>query len=224
MACGAPLQIPALVVCRSMVPLPSIVSDALTNDTNIFFMYNTMYNTSYIVSGSSRHSYVLGKKLELLKKFMGTHKDYSSILIYNKTGIKIAGHNGIVIGENVSHESFFKKAIQGNIYRGIAQSNYLKSSTEKEILLSGPLYDKSGKINGILVLSYPLDFKHASTGLQSNLRISLLSDDGKVIYSNYGNSSYGTLSNASAEGSLEYQPIYGLIKDSNIHCYLYCSR
>jgi len=157
----------------------------------------------------------LGKKLELLK-LIGTHKDYSSILIYNKTGIKIAGHNGIVIGENVSHESFFKKAIQGNIYRGIAQSNS-KSSTEKEILLSGPLYDKSGKINGVLVLTHPLDFKQASTGLQSNLRITLLSDDGKVIYSNYGNSSYGnrSLSNASAAGSLEYQPIYRLIKDSN---------
>lgn len=159
----------------------------------------------------------LGKKLELLKKFIGAQKGYSSILIYNKTGIKIAGYNGIVIGENVSNESFFKKAIQGNIYRGIAQSNYLKSSTEKEILLSGPLYDKSGKINGILVLSYPLDFEHASTGLQSNLRINLLSDDGKVIYSNYGSSSYGnrSLSNASAAGSLEYQPIYRVIKDSN---------
>ena len=91
----------------------------------------------------------LGKKLELLKKFLGTHKEYSSILIYNKTGIKIVGHNGIVIGENVSHKSFFKKAIQGNIYRGIAQSK----SSEKDILLSGPLYDNSGKINGILVLS-----------------------------------------------------------------------
>src|SRR5215469_11579604 len=157
----------------------------------------------------------LGKKLELLK-LMGIQKDYSSILIYNKTGIKIAGHNGIVIGENVSHESFFKKAIQGNIYRDIAQSNS-KSSTEKEILLSGPLYDKSGKINGVLVLTHPLDFKQASTGLQSNLRITLLSDDGKVIYSNYGNSSYGnrSLSNASPAASLEYQPIYRLIKDSN---------
>ena len=155
----------------------------------------------------------LGKKLELLKKFLGTHKDYSSILIYNKTGIKIVGHNGIVIGENVSHKSFFKKAIQGNIYRGIAQSK----SSEKDILLSGPIYDNSGKINGILVLSYPLDFKHASTGLQSNLRITLLSDDGKVIYSNYGNFSYGnrSLSNASPAASLEYQPIYRLIKDSN---------
>jgi len=83
--------------------------------------------------------------------------------------------------------------------------------------LSGPLYDKSGKINRILVLTYPLEIEHASTGLQSNLRISLLSDDGKVIYSNNGNSNYGNrpLSNASAAGSLEYQPIFRLIKGSN---------
>ena len=59
----------------------------------------------------------LVKKLELLKKFIGTHKDYSSFSIYNKTGIKIADNKGIGIGENVSNESFFKKAIQGDIYR-----------------------------------------------------------------------------------------------------------
>jgi hypothetical protein len=90
----------------------------------------------------------LVKKLELLKKFIGIHKDYSSISIYNKTGIKIADNKGIGIGENVSNESFFKKAIQGHMYRGSTPSNYLKSSKEKEkeILLSGPLYDKSGKI------------------------------------------------------------------------------
>jgi signal transduction histidine kinase len=157
------------------------------------------------------------KKLELLKKFIGTHKDYSSFSIYNKTGIKIADNKGIGIGENVSNESFFKKAIQGDIYRDSTSSNYLKSSKQKEILLSGPLYDKSGKINEILLLSYPLNIKiieHASSGSQSNLRINLLSsDDGKVIYSNYDNSR--SLSNAGAASSFEYLPIYHLIKDSN---------
>jgi signal transduction histidine kinase len=159
----------------------------------------------------------LVKKLELVKKFIGTHKDYSSFSIYDKTGIKIADNNGIGIGENVSNESFFKKAIQGDIYRGSTPSNYLKSSKQKEILLSGPLYDKSGKINEILLLSYPLNIKiieHASTGSQSNLRINLLSsDDGKVIYSNYD--SNRSLSNAGAASSFEYLPIYHLIKDSN---------
>jgi signal transduction histidine kinase len=82
--------------------------------------------------------------------------------------------------------------------------------------LSGPLYDKSGKINEILLLSYPLNIKiieHTSPGLQSNLRINLLSDDGKVIYSNYDDSR--SLSNAAAATSLESLPIYRLIKDSN---------
>lgn len=55
----------------------------------------------------------LGKKLDLLTKFIGTHKDYSSISVYNKTGIMIAGHKGINIGKNVSNESFFKRAIRG---------------------------------------------------------------------------------------------------------------
>ena len=70
-----------------------------------------------------------------------------SISIYNKTGIKIADSRGIGIDENVSNESFFKKAIQGDIYRDISTSNNLKSSKEKEILLSGPLYNNSNKIN-----------------------------------------------------------------------------
>ena len=115
----------------------------------------------------------------------------------------------------MANESFFKKAIQGDIYRGISSSNNLKSSKEKEILFSGPLYDNSNEINGILLLSYPLNIKlteQDSTGSQSNLRINLLSDDGKVIYSNYDNRS---LSNDGAASSFEYLPIYRLIKDSH---------
>ncbi len=156
----------------------------------------------------------LVKKLEVLKKFIGTHNDYSSFSIYNKTGIKIANSRGIGIGQNVANESFFKKAIQGDIYRGSSPSNNLKSSKEKEILFSGPLYDNSDEINGILLLSYPLNIKlteQVSTGSQNNLRINLLSDDGKIIYSNYDNRS---LSNAGAASSFEYLPIYHLIKNS----------
>jgi signal transduction histidine kinase len=156
-------------------------------------------------------------ELEILKGFIGTHKDYSSISIYNKTGIKVGDNKGIGMGENVSNEYFFKKAILGDIYRGSTQSYYLKSSKEKEILLSGPLYDKLGKINDILLLSYPLNTKiieHASPNLQRILRINLISaDDGKVIYSNYDNSR--SLSNAGAATSFEYLPIYRVIKDSN---------
>jgi signal transduction histidine kinase len=82
--------------------------------------------------------------------------------------------------------------------------------------LSGPSYDKSGKINEILLLSYPLSTKtieHVSSGSHSNLRINLLSDDGKIIYSNYDDSR--SLSNAGSASTFEYLPIYRLIKDSN---------
>ena len=155
------------------------------------------------------------KKLDLLRKFMAIHSNYSSISIYNKTGIKIADSTGIGIDENVSNESFFKKAIQGYIYRDSTQSNYLNSSKEKEILLSGPLFDKSNKINEVLVLSYPLNDKlieAPSISSQSNLRINLLSDDGKIIYSNYDNTS---LSDAGTASSFDDHPVYTLIKDSS---------
>ena len=65
----------------------------------------------------NQHDTDLAKKLEIIKKFIGTHNDYSSISIYNKTGIKIVDNKGIGIGENVLNEPFFKKAIQGDIYR-----------------------------------------------------------------------------------------------------------
>jgi signal transduction histidine kinase len=166
----------------------------------------------------NQHGTDLVKKLEILKKFIATHNDYSSVSIYNKTGIKIAEYKDIGIGENMSNEPFFKEAIQGDIYRDSTSSNSLKSSKEKEkeIILSGPLYDQSGNTSGILLLSYPLNTKiieHFSAGSQSNPRISLLSDDGKIIYSNYGDSR--SLSNAGAASTFEYLPIYRLIKNSN---------
>jgi signal transduction histidine kinase len=166
----------------------------------------------------NQHDTDLVKKLEILKKFIATHNDYSSVSIYNKTGIKIAEYKDIGIGENMSNEPFFKEAIQGEIYRDSTSSNSLKSSKEKgkEIILSGPLYDQSGNTNGILLLSYPLNtelIEHFSADSKSNPRIRLLSDDGTIIYSDYGDSR--SLSNASAASTFEYLPIYRLIKNSN---------
>ena len=200
----------------------SHLEDDLANSMNKISMDTSNRISDITFLGNSmdvfpnQHDTDLAKKLEIIKKFIDTHNDYSSISIYNKTGIKIVDNKGIGIGENVSNEPFFKKAIQGDIYRDGTPSNYLKSSKEKEILLSGPLYDKSGKINEILLLSYPLNTKiieHVSTGSHSNLRINLLSDDGKIIYSNHDNSR--SLSNAGAASTFEYLPIYRLIKDSN---------
>src|SRR5215469_16028342 len=52
---------------------------------------------------SNQSSTDQGKKLELLNKFIDTHKEYSSVSVYNKTGIMIAGHKGTNIGDNVSN-------------------------------------------------------------------------------------------------------------------------
>lgn len=157
----------------------------------------------------------LVKKSELLKKFIATHKDYSSVSIYNKTGVKIADNKGIGVSKNVSNESFFKNAIQGYIYRDDTRSNYLKPSKDKEIVLSGPLYDKAGKINEILVFRYPLNnniIERPGIDSQSKLGVNLLSGDGNVIYSSYDNTA---LANAGAATRFADLPIYHQIKDSN---------
>ena len=157
----------------------------------------------------------LVKKSELLKKFIATHKDYSSVSIYNKTGVKIADNKGIGVSKNVSNESFFKNAIQGYIYRDDTQSNYLKPSKDKEIVLSGPLYDKAGKINEILVFRYTLNnniIERPGIDSQSKLGVNMLSGDGNVIYSSYDNTASA---NAGAATRFADLPIYHQIKDSN---------
>lgn len=56
-------------------------------------------------------------KFDLLRKFMNSHHDYSSISIYNSTGMKIMGSTITSMDGNVSGEPFFESGIQGRIYR-----------------------------------------------------------------------------------------------------------
>jgi hypothetical protein len=93
-------------------------------------------------------------KFDLLRKFIDSHDDYSSFSIYNNTVIKITGSVGTSLDEKVADKPFFERAIHGIIYRDSIPSNNIGSSREGEILLSGPLYDQSGKISGVLVLTY----------------------------------------------------------------------
>lgn len=154
-------------------------------------------------------------KFDLLSKFIDSHGEYSSFSIYNNTGIKITGSAGTSLDENVSDKPFFERAIQGRIYRDSIPSNNIGSSKEEEILLSGPLYDQSGKINGVLILTYFLkNYTNApfSTGYETHMKTSLFSNNGKVVYTNNDNSPLPTLGNSSNFIDL---PIYSLIKESN---------
>ena len=154
-------------------------------------------------------------KFELLRKFMDSHGDYSSFSIYNNTGIRTTGSTVTSIDKSVSGEPFFDRAIQGHIYRESIPSINSSSLNEEEILLSGPLYDQLGKINGVLVLTYSLK-NHTSvpfsTGYERQMKTSLFSNNGKVIYANDDNSPLSTVGNSSSFVDL---PIYSLIKNSN---------
>jgi signal transduction histidine kinase len=154
-------------------------------------------------------------KFDLLRKFIDSHDDYSSFSIYNNTGIKITGSVGTSLDEKVADKPFFERAIHGRIYRDSIPSNNIGSSREGEILLSGPLYDQSGKINGVLVLTYFLkNYTNApfSTGYETHMKTSLFSHNGKVVYTNNANSPLPTLGNSSSFIDL---PIHSLIKKSN---------
>jgi signal transduction histidine kinase len=154
-------------------------------------------------------------KFDLLRKFMDSHGDYSSFSVYNNEGIKIMNSTGISIDENVSDEPFFERAIQGRIYRDSIPSNNSSFSKEEEIRLSGPLYDRSGTISGILVLTYSLrDYVKVpfSADYETYTKTSLFSNNGKTIYTNNDNGILLTVSNSSSFIDL---PIYSLIKNSN---------
>lgn len=81
--------------------------------------------------------------------------------------------------------------------------------------MSGPLYDESGKINGVLILTYSLkDYISVpfSTDYETYIKADLFSNNGKVIYTNNDISPLSAVGNSSSFVDL---PIYSLIKNSN---------
>ena len=152
----------------------------------------------------------LQKKIVYLSNFEGIKGVYGSISLYDVNGIKIGDTKNIGIGENSSNEQFFGIAKQGNVYYDKTPV-WSKDLKEYVILLSGPLRDDGGKVNGALVLRYPIKNINNIIGSdmpKDNVKMNLVTNNGSIIYSNHENK---TVFN----GSLSQLPIYNEIKHSN---------
>jgi signal transduction histidine kinase len=141
-----------------------------------------------VISGSD-NNFTIGEKVEFLRQMEKAYKAYASISLYNKHGIKIGDTRSIAIGVNDSQEAFYKNAINGGIYYDQVPI-FSRSLQQYVIHFSGPLHDsENNQINGVLVVKFPLNkindiMLEAGGTMSKEADIDLVSNDGRIIYSN----------------------------------------
>jgi signal transduction histidine kinase len=141
-----------------------------------------------VVISGSEDNFTIGEKVEYLRQVEEANKAYASISLYNTSGIKVGDTRSIAIGVNDSEEPFYRNAINGDIYYD--QVPIFSRNLRQHVLhFSGPVYDENNLINGVLVLTFPLNkineiMLEAGGAISNDADIDLLSDDGLLIYSN----------------------------------------
>jgi signal transduction histidine kinase len=150
------------------------------------------------------------KKSEYLKSILKIDgHTYEFAAIFDKNGKEIVNtSNSSMHGVDLSHEAFFKSAVNGHIYYdkapviSIASNHYIMRVAEP---LSGP----NGKISGVLLLQFPfskISQIMQTTSILQNTEINLVSDNGLILYSNYDDG---------LQKSMIHQPIFARIKNSS---------
>ena len=131
--------------------------------------------------------------MEYLRKIETANKAYASISLYDQNGIKIGDTRSLGLGSNGSQEPFYKKAIGDDAGSTIYYDEVptFSSDLQQYVLhFSAPLYDvKNNQTSGVLVLTFPLNkinniMSEAGGSISRNVDVELLSDDGRIIYSN----------------------------------------
>jgi hypothetical protein len=124
----------------------------------------------------------LAEKMNYLRAVEVAYKTYGSISIYDMNGRKIGDTRNVLIGINESQMPFFEHAIRGEIYYD--KIPVMSVSLNQYVLhFSAPIYDNKGKINGVVVTSYPLN--KLNDVLHVHFQTDLVSSNGLLIYSNY---------------------------------------
>jgi signal transduction histidine kinase len=146
----------------------------------------------------------LTEKMNYLRAVERAYKTYGSISIYNMNGIKIGDTRNVLVGINESQMPFFEHAIRGEIYYD--KIPVMSPSLDQYVLhFSAPIYDIKGKINGVVVTSYPLN--KLNDVLQGPFQTDLVSSNGLLIYSNYDRESV-------MHKNVSNSKIIGLLKDT----------
>ncbi|HZD35415.1 MAG TPA: sensor histidine kinase [Nitrososphaeraceae archaeon] len=146
-----------------------------------------------VISGTQSDNFTTAEKVEYLRKIETANKAYASISLYDQNGIKIGDTRSLGLGSNGSQEPFYKKAIGDDAGSTIYYDEVptFSSDLQQYVLhFSAPLYDvKNNQTSGVLVLTFPLNkinniMSEAGGSISRNVDVELLSDDGRIIYSN----------------------------------------
>lgn len=128
----------------------------------------------------------LEKKMSFLRNLEKNSQSYLEIAVYNMNGTKISSTRSVGIGDDASHELFFKSAVMGRTYydKTPLHSKQLNSMVFN---FAGPLYDENKKVNKVIVMGFPLnklnDLVESEIG-SSTVNITVLSSEGEVLFSN----------------------------------------
>ncbi len=143
-----------------------------------------------VISSTESNNFTTAEKVEYLRKIETANKAYASISLYDQNGMKIGDTRSLGLGSNSSQEPFYKNVIDGaDIYYDEVPT-FSNDLQQYVIHFSAPLYDvKNNQTSGVLVLTFPLNkinniMREAGGSKSGDVDIELLSEDGRIIYSN----------------------------------------
>jgi len=143
-----------------------------------------------VISSTESNNFTTAEKVEYLRKIETANKAYASISLYDQNGMKIGDTRSLGLGSNSSQEPFYKNVIDGaDIYYDEVPT-FSNDLQQYVIHFSAPLYDgKNNQTSGVLVLTFPLNkinniMREAGGSISGDVDIELLSEDGRIIYSN----------------------------------------
>ena len=105
--------------------------------------------------------------------------DGNSSVITGPDGQNIARSKGDFT--NISEREYFKQAIAGNTY--ISEVSVSKTTGARIIVPAVPIYDRDGKVGGVLTRNYSVDYLHEHLVAEASegRTVSILGSDGKVV-------------------------------------------
>ncbi|HEX5520019.1 MAG TPA: cache domain-containing protein, partial [Candidatus Nitrosocosmicus sp.] len=98
----------------------------------------------------------LSEKMNYLRSMERAVKAYSSVSIYNKSGVKIGDTRNVLIGDNDYQQKFFQDAAKGKIFYSPIPT-LTKSLNQYVIQFSAPIYGKNKELQGVIVANYPIN-------------------------------------------------------------------
>ena len=130
-------------------------------------------------------SITISDKIDYLRSLERSSKMYSSISIYDESGLRIGDTRNIAIGHDFSKEEFFIESKKGSLF--YSKTPVYDDNLDQKILhFSGPLYLDNGNFYGVVDLIFPIFKIHEIfDNIPSHIQLDLISSEREIIFSNY---------------------------------------